>query len=139
MATKKAVAKKAVDKKAAPKKATEKSERKPRDSAAQLIKDELRGGIENVDTIVNRCAKRFPDTKVTRGYVRWLARSIGLGGQIAADVSKKAAPKKAAPKKAALKTAGSKKKVGKVSKPARAPGDEDADFTSGWGGDDNLI
>lgn len=81
MATKKEKSKKAKGKKLDGKKLA--AQRKPRDSVAQFIKDELNAGKKDVDKIVENAKKEFPKTKPTRGYVRWLAKSIGKEKQVA--------------------------------------------------------
>lgn len=109
MATKKKASKKKVAaKKSAPKKKLDgkalAAKRKPRDSVAQFIKDELMAGKSDVDKIVERAKAEFPKTKPTRGYVRWIAKQIGKEKQVAVKpAAKKAA--KPAKKKAAAKSA----------------------------------
>lgn len=116
MATKKASkkAKKTAAKKSAPKKKLDgkalAAKRKPRDSVAQFIKDELNAGKTDVAKIVERAKAEFPKTSPTNGYVRWIAKSIGKEKQVAAEVpakkEKAAKPAKAkASKKASKKTA----------------------------------
>lgn len=51
--------------------------RKPRDSAAQFIKDELNAGRNEVAKIVAKVKDNFPKCKVTPGYVNWIAKTIG--------------------------------------------------------------
>lgn len=88
------------------------AKRKPRDSVAQFIKDELMGGSSDVDKIIERSKKEFPKAKPTRGYVRWIAKQIGKEKQVAVEPKAKAekpakaksakkAAKKSAPKKSA--------------------------------------
>lgn len=88
MATKKASKKSAAKKPAAKKKLDGKAlaaKRKPRDSVAQFIKDELVGGATDVDKIIERSRKDFPKAKPTRGYVRWIAKNIGREKQVMAE------------------------------------------------------
>lgn len=67
-------------------------ERKPRESVAQFIKDELTAGKKDVDKIVENAKKTYPKTKPTRGYVRWLAKSVGKEKQVAPAVAAKSDP-----------------------------------------------
>lgn len=120
MATKKkATKKKVAAKKSAPRKKLDgkalAAKRKPRDSVAQFIKDELQAGRTDVDKIIEKAKAEFPKTNPTRGYVRWIAKGIGKSKQVAPEAGEKAAPKKAAGKKAAKKT-----KSAPASQPAAA-------------------
>lgn len=82
------------------------AKRKPRDSVAQFIKDELTAGTSDVDKIIERAKKDFPKAKPTRGYVRWIAKQIGKEKQVAVESGKKEKPAKAkAAKKSAKKSA----------------------------------
>lgn len=103
MATKgKKKAKKTAAKKAAPRKKLDgkalAAKRKPRDSVAQFIKDELNNGKSDVDKIIERAVKEFPKTTPTRGYVRHIAKQIGKSKQVAPEPTEKAPKKKAAKK-----------------------------------------
>lgn len=112
MATKKA-AKKASGKKSGKKldgKALA-AKRKPRDSVAQFIKDELTGGASDVDKIIERAKKDFPKAKPTRGYVRWVAKQIGKEKLVAPE------PHEAKPKAAKAKVT---KKAAKAKSPKKA-------------------
>lgn len=88
--TKKTTTKKIATEKTATKKTATKNldgkalaaKRKPRDSVAQLIKDELTAGKADVDKIIDRALADFPKSKVTRGYVRWIAKGMGLSEQV---------------------------------------------------------
>lgn len=119
MATKKASkkAKKTAAKKGAPKKKLDgkalAAKRKPRDSVAQFITDELKAGRKDVDKIVEKAKAEFPKTTPTRGYVRWIAKSLGLSDQVAVE------KKEAAPKKAKAKAKSKKAKT--PPKPAENP------------------
>lgn len=90
MATKKA-SKKVAAKKSAPKKKKTldgkalAAKRKPRDSVAQFIKDELMAGKSDVAKIVERTKAEFPKAKPTNGYVRWIAKTIGKSSQVARE------------------------------------------------------
>jgi hypothetical protein len=107
MATKgKKKAKKTAAKKAAPRKKLDgkalAAKRKPRDSVAQFIKDELTAGKSDVDAIIEKAKKEFPKSDPTRGYVRYIAKQIGKSKQVAPEEKpkeKKASKKKAAAKK----------------------------------------
>lgn len=71
--------------------------RKPRDSVAQFIKDELTAGRTDVEKIVEKAKKEFPKTNPTNGYVRWIAKQIGKEKAVAPEVaSKPKAEKKSA-------------------------------------------
>lgn len=129
MATKKAskkASKKAAAKKSAPKKKLDgkalAAKRKPRDSVAQFIKDELMAGKSDVDKIVERAKAEFPKTKPTRGYVRWIAKQIGKEKQVAPERGEKPKAKTKAEK--ASKKGASKNPESKVedsSEPAVDP------------------
>jgi len=111
MATKKKASKKkvAAKKSASTKKLDGKAlaaKRKPRDSVAQFIKDELMAGESDVDNIVERAKAEFPKTKPTRGYVRWIAKQIGKEKQVAVKpAAKKEKAAKPAKKKVVAKSA----------------------------------
>lgn len=89
MATKKASKKVAAKKKSAPKKKLDgkalAAKRKPRDSVAQFIKDELMAGKSDVAKIVERAKAEFPKAKPTNGYVRWIAKTIGKSSRVARE------------------------------------------------------
>ncbi len=110
MATKKASkkAKKTAAKKGAPKKKldgkTLAAKRKPRDSVASFIKDELQAGRKDVDKILEKAVAEFPKSKPTRGYVRWIAKGLGLSKQVAAEPKAPKAEKKAKAKAKKSKT-----------------------------------
>lgn len=125
MATKKA-SKKVAAKKSSPKKKLDgkalADKRKPRDSVAQFIKDELNAGKSDVAKIVERAKAEFPKTNPTNGYVRFIARQIGKEKQVASEP--KAKPAKAAAKKsAAPKKAAKKDKAPKADAPAEPKGE----------------
>jgi hypothetical protein len=67
------------------------AQRKPRDSVAQFIKDELMAGRTDVDKIVEKAKKEYPKTKPTNGYVRWIAKSIGKEKAVAPERAEKKA------------------------------------------------
>jgi hypothetical protein len=110
---KKASKKKVAAKKGAPKRKIDgkalAAQRKPRDSVAQFIKDELMAGRTDVDRIIEKAKDNFPKSKPTRGYVRFIAKQIGKykqvepegGAPAKAEKPAKAKSKKAAKKKAA--------------------------------------
>lgn len=108
MATKTKKGKKVAAKKSAPKKKLDgkalAAKRKPRDSVAQFIKDELMAGKSDVDKIVERAKAEFPKTNPTNGYVRWIAKQIGKEKQVAVEKAEKPAKAKST-KKAAKKSA----------------------------------
>lgn len=93
------------------------AKRKPRDSVAQFIKDELTAGKSDIDKIIERAKADFPKATPTRGYVRWIARQIGREKQVPVE-TKPAAPKAKEP--AAKKTKTATKKSTK--KPDAEPG-----------------
>lgn len=76
------------------------AQRKPRDSVAQFIKDELKAGRKDVDKIIEKAKAEFPQSDPTRGYVRFVAKQIGLYDQVAPP---EVEPAKPAKKKAAKK------------------------------------
>lgn len=141
MATKKKATKKVAAKKAAKKVAAKKDpvakkapavkkkldgkklaeQRKPRDSISQYVKDQLTAGMKDVDKILAGAMKEFPNTKPTRGYVRWLAKGLGVKGLEPHPRSDP--PEKAVAKKAVKKVA---KKAAKKSEAeaAAAPADD---------------
>lgn len=109
MATKgKKKAKKTAAKKGAPRKKLDgkalAAARKPRDSVAKFIKDELEAGRTDVDRIIEKAIAEFPSSKPTRGYVRFIAKQIGKYKQVAPEAVEKPAAKKAPKKKAAKKS-----------------------------------
>lgn len=85
------------------------AKRKPRDSVAQFIMDELTAGTSDVDKIIERAKKDFPKAKPTRGYVRWVAKQIGKEKQVAAEPRAKAEKPKSKPAKKAAKKSAPKK------------------------------
>lgn len=89
--------------------------RKPRDSVAQFIKDELNAGKTDVAKILERCKADFPKANPTAGYVRFIAKQIGKGKQVESQRGKGEKPAK----KAKAKKASTKKTT-----PAAAPKDE---------------
>lgn len=104
MATKKkATKKKVAAKKGAPKKKLDgkklAAQRKPRDTAATFIRDELAAGKSDVAKIIERTKAEFPKSKATPGYVRFLAKGMGLSKQVAYEV-KAETPAKTKAKKA---------------------------------------
>lgn len=54
------------------------AKRKPRDTVAQYVKDELEKGKRNVDKILAGALDNFPGTKATRGYVRFIAKGLKI-------------------------------------------------------------
>lgn len=111
MATKKTKAKKGKKKLDGKKLA---AQRKPRDSVAQFIKDELEAGRSDVARIIEKAKSEFPKSNPTPGYVRFIAKSIGKYKQVEPErgVAKPKAKKEKKAKKA------------KKDKPARADGGE---------------
>lgn len=120
---KKASKKKVAAKKGAPKRKIDgkalAAQRKPRDSVAQFIKDELMAGRTDVDRIIEKAKDNFPKSKPTRGYVRFIAKQIGKYKQVepeggapakAEKPAKKASKKKSAKKSAASEPASSESK-----------------------------
>lgn len=89
--------------------------RKPRDSVAQFIKDELNAGKTDVAKILERAKADFPKANPTAGYVRFIAKQIGKGKQVESTRGK--GEKKAKPAKKAAKASAKKT-------PAAAPKDE---------------
>lgn len=110
MATKaKKKAKKTAAKKGAPRKKLDgkklAAQRKPRDSISQYIKDQLEAGKKDVDKILEGAIKEFPGTKPTRGYVRFIAKQLGIKGlEPTPRSSTEPKAKKASKKKAAKKS-----------------------------------
>lgn len=94
--------KKKVDKKAKTK--AKNSERKPRDSVASFIKDELNAGKSDVAKIVQRAKANYPDANPTPGYVRFIAKQIGKSKQVASTRSGPKAKPAAKPAKAKKKS-----------------------------------
>lgn len=79
------------------------AKRKPRDSVAQFIKDELNAGRTDVDKILERAKAEFKGKNPTRGYVRYLAKTIG--NKAVAYVPKAKAKGKSTKKTSTKKTA----------------------------------
>jgi hypothetical protein len=97
MAKKKAKKKKVAAKKAAPKTKTKtKKVVKREGSAAQYIKDAIEKGGRNVDKILAATKAKFPKSKPTRGYVRWLAKGL----KVKMDETERATKAKAKKQKA---------------------------------------
>jgi hypothetical protein len=54
------------------------AKRKPRDTVAQFIKDQLAAGKRDVAKILTGAKENFPGAKPTNGYVRWIAKGEGI-------------------------------------------------------------
>lgn len=80
--------------------------RKPRDSVANFIKDELNAGKTDVAKILERAKADFPKANPTAGYVRFIAKQIGKSKQVESTRGKgeKKAAKKPAKKASTKKT-----------------------------------
>lgn len=83
--------------------------RKPRDSVAQFIKDELNAGKTDVAKILERAKADFPKASPTPGYVRFIAKQIGKGKQVESTRGKGEKKEKPAKAKPKAKTTSSKK------------------------------
>ena len=101
-------AKKTAAKKSAPK---TKAAAGPRESVAQLVRDELVKGT-STEKILEKCADKFPKKKPTPGYVNWI-REHAMNGQKSTQKAPEAKAK--APAKAKAKA---KAKTEKVDSPS---------------------